>query len=287
MNLIEKELELSRIINKKGFVAKNKKKIPIKIDFKKLLLNPGLYRKVVALIWSKIKNINFDKLLVLDNNSLILAIGLLTEHNIKIEKVDSPSFKTDDECILLIANVLDSNVFFKKIKNLKLKYTIVLFDLTDKIECVKDKLEILFCPKKKQKKTCLVLNWKKFSDIVRTIEYYGDTLEIVKIYVSGIEDFNKTKFCKLSQKYQFLIWEGTLFSSNVNIFFHQMTGKLNFNKWIHIIDVENTNESTIHLKKILDALQSKTLINVSNELEIKYYFKNDYFDKKFLDIFNE
>ena len=85
--------------------------MPVNINFKELLLNPGLYRKIITLIWNKIKNINFERILVLDNNSLILATGLLTEHNVKIEKVDSQNFNVDEECILLVANVIDSGIF--------------------------------------------------------------------------------------------------------------------------------------------------------------------------------
>ena len=129
-----------------------------------------------------------------------------------------------------------------------------------------------------------MLNWKNFRDIEKVIEYYGNKLQIVKIYAASVDFFSYKKLVQLSKKYEFLIWEGTIFSCDLNIFFYQITGKFNFHKWVDMIEVEQNADNYLGYTKILKALSSKTCINVHNELEINYFYKKDYFDKKFLDV---
>ena len=101
-------------------------------------------------------------------------------------------------------------------------------------------------------------------------------------------DFNRAKLCKLSTKYQFLIWEGTLLSNDLSIFFYQVTGKYDFQKWVHFIDIQTPCGDLRKYTKILKTMGSKTRINICNDLDIHHYFKADYFqNNKFVDIFND
>lgn len=284
MNDLENELKSKKIINLKGYKDKNGNHNPIYIDTDRLIYNPQIIRNIVNIVWGRLKNLNFDKIMVFDKVSFIIGLGLSLSYNIKIEKYYNN--KKDYKGIYIF--LIGTNSNYKKLENVEKKKTLILFNCSKNINKIDDKQEIIFFPKKKIEKNCLVLNFKKFSDIVKAIEFYGEKLEIVKIYSSNVVDFNRGKLCKLSSKYQFLIWEGALLSNDLNVFFYQITSKSDFHKWVHFIEIEEPKSNFQNYYKILDALGSKTRINITNDIDIKYYFKNDYYkNNKFLDIFNE
>ena len=66
-----------------------------------------------------------------------------------------------------------------------------------------DNTDIIFFPEKKNKKSVLFLNFKKFSEIV-SAEFLEINLKLLK-YILQTFDF-RAELCKLSTKYQFLIW---------------------------------------------------------------------------------
>ena len=284
-NDLEKELISKNIVNLKGYRTKDGKHIPIFVDINRLLYNPEIIRNIISIIGRQIKNNNFDKILVFDKVSLIIGLGLSLFYNIKIEKYHTTKKDYNGKYLFLFEN--NHKLNYKNLDKVDNKHTIVLFNCSKNVDN-NSNLDIIFFPKKKNKKKCVVLNFKRFSEIVEAIEFFGSKLEIVKIFSSNILDFNRAKLCKLSTKYQFLIWEGSLFSNDVSIFFYQVTGKYDFQKWVHFIDIQTPCSDLRKYTKILKALGSKTRINLSNDLDITYYFKADYFqNNKFLDIFND
>ena len=77
MNDLENEPKSKNIVNLNGIKDKNGDMIPIHINVDSLIYNPQIIRKIVNIVWARLKPHNFDKVLVFDKVSFIIGLGHL------------------------------------------------------------------------------------------------------------------------------------------------------------------------------------------------------------------
>ena len=115
MNDLERILKSKKIINLKGYKDKNGNHVPIYIDENKLIYNPQIIRNIVNIVWKRLKNLNFDKIMVFDKVSFIIGLGLSLSYNIKIEKYYNN--KKDYKGIYIF--LFENNSNYKKLENVE------------------------------------------------------------------------------------------------------------------------------------------------------------------------
>ena len=140
-------------------------------------------------------------------------------------------------------------------------------------------LEII---KLKQTKTCYIIEYTNYDQIIDFINKYKTEFCILKLFSATIENFSYDKakhLKKLSVEHHFLIYDGYNFNTSKNIFFNEITLKNKFYEWVDIINISFTHDDEIfktinHINKIHNKNISVVYESMEDCIKIKSLIKD-------------
>ena len=124
--------------------------------------------------------------------------------------------------------------------------------------------KLLTIIKLKQNKTCYILEYTNYDQIIDFIDKYKNNFCILKLFTATIENFSydKAKYLKkLSIDHHFLIYEGYNFNTSKNIFLNEITLNTKFYDWVDIINISFNHDDEIF--KTIDYINTVHKKNIS------------------------
>ena len=140
-------------------------------------------------------------------------------------------------------------------------------------------LEII---KLKQNKTCYIIEYTNYDQIIDFIDKYKNDFCILKLFTATIEHFSYDKakhLKKLSVENHFLIYDGYNFNTSKNIFFNEITLNTKFYDWVDLINISFTHDDEIfktinHINKVHNKNISVVYESMEDSIKIKSLMKD-------------
>lgn len=211
---------------------------------------------------------------LLDKEIIIDSILVVCDRRLKSDHLDLNKLeKYNIESIFTIYDVIETLYITSKIDNMFYNKLQNYFNYKKDMTLDKNILEyrdnkLVNNINKKNTNLSLVIDFKCFKKILKTIELYGENICSIKIYSDLIDDFNNYKIEKLieyKKKYNILIEEGKQFSKEQNIFFQEFTNEKKIFKWVDIVSL--TEFHPVCIFNIIDTINKKHNKNIMINLD--------------------